>query len=156
MREQEAQPRRVEQRVARTMEAVAGEADTHSTSDEPVREGVLGEVRQQPARDYEACAKNPFPAGVPSERGRAEQPEDLDGVALGDGDGEPRRDASGSSHTSSFVSATGSMYTGAAEPRPYHTPIRSGIRVATPCCPNGDLRSSAVESQLKPFCIFDP
>ncbi len=48
------------------MEAVAGEADTHSTSDEPVREGVLGEVRQQPARDYPACAKDPFPAGVPS------------------------------------------------------------------------------------------
>ena len=66
MREQEAQPRRVEQRVARTMEAVAGEADTYSTSDDPVREGVLGEVRQQPARDYPACAKDPFPAGVPS------------------------------------------------------------------------------------------
>lgn len=43
------------------------------------------------------------------------------------------------------MSATGGKYTGAAEPHPHHTLIRSGIRVAMPWWPNGDLRASAAK-----------
>ena len=69
------------------------------------------EIIKQPTGDYQARAVDPFPASVPSEGGRAEQPADLDSVALKDGEGEPGRDASAGSHASSFVPMTGSMYT---------------------------------------------
>jgi hypothetical protein len=47
---------------------------------------------------------------MPRERGRAEQPADLDGVALGDGEGVPVRDALGCRHMSSVVPMTGIQY----------------------------------------------
>ena len=103
MREQEAHSRRVELGMTRAVEAVSREANAERTSDEPVGEGVLREIRQQPTGDYEARAVDPFSACVPGERGGAEQPADLNGVALCDGEGEPRRDAFVGRYTSSFM-----------------------------------------------------
>ena len=75
------------------MQAVPGEADTKGPPDESEGEGVLGEVCQQPARDHPARAAFAFPAGAPRQRRRPDQPEDLDGVAPGDREREPGRDA---------------------------------------------------------------
>src|SRR5918998_2005034 len=94
-------------RVARAVEPVAGEADPQSPPDEPVGESVLREVGEEPACDHRARAVGPCPTGVPSERGRAEQRADLDGVALGDGEGESGRDALWCGHASSIVVLVG-------------------------------------------------
>ena len=93
------------------MQPVPGEADAKSAPYEPVREGMLGEIRQQPAGGHPAHAMDPFPAGVPSQRCRTEQPEYLNGVTLGDGEGEPGRDTFRGRHMFSFIPVTDSMYT---------------------------------------------
>ncbi len=91
------------------MQAVAGEADSQGPPDEPVGEGVLGKVREEPARHHPArSAGTSFPAGVPRERRRAEQPAGLEGVAPGDGEGEPGLDALRAGQAcSSFSPVTG-------------------------------------------------
>ena len=61
--------------------------------DELVVEGVLREVREELARDYPPCAAEPFQAGIPRERWRAERHGELDGVAISDGAGAPGRDS---------------------------------------------------------------
>jgi hypothetical protein len=58
------------------------------------------------------CASGSFPTGVPRERGRAEKPADLDGVALGDGEGAPGSDTLENRHVSSIVPLTGMQHLG--------------------------------------------
>jgi hypothetical protein len=98
MREEEARAWRVVLRVASAVESVAGEADAQGPSDKPVGEGVLAEVRQEPARHHPACAPWSFSAGVPRQRDRPEQPADLNGIPLSDRKRDPGLDALGRGH----------------------------------------------------------
>jgi hypothetical protein len=72
MREQEMHSWRVEVRVSRAVESVPSETDTERTPDEPVGEGVLREVSEEPTSQHSACTADSLMTSVPRECGRTE------------------------------------------------------------------------------------